>query len=111
MEKRLGKLESVKFGIGGYQDAMIGLHVTIDMEGSGVADTKGAWDCNKITWSEQSKWTEEDRSKQYDKIMRYVSDLLHTARVNTVDQLKGALVEATFEGMTLKEWRILNEVL
>jgi len=29
MEKKLGKIENVKFGIGGYQDAMIGLHVTL----------------------------------------------------------------------------------
>ena len=111
MEKILGKLESVKFGIGGYQDAMIGLHVTIDMKGSGVTYTKSAWDCNKVTWDEYCKWTEEDRSKQYDEIMRYLSDLLHKAKVNTVDQLRGIPVEATFEGMTLKEWRILDEVL
>ncbi|MCP4336402.1 MAG: hypothetical protein GY679_00960 [Mycoplasma sp.] len=110
MGKRLGKLASVKFGIGGYQDDMLGLHVTIDMKGSYV-QTKSAWDCNKITWSERCKWTEDDRSKQYDEIMRYVSDLLHTAKVDTVDQLKGIPIEATFEGMILKEWRILDEVL
>ena len=63
-------------------------------------------------WYEHEIWNpEEDRSKQYDEIMRYVSDLLHTAKVDTVDQLKGIPVEATFEGMTLKEWRILDEVL
>jgi hypothetical protein len=29
MEKRLGKIEDVKFGLGGYQGAMIGIHVTL----------------------------------------------------------------------------------
>ena len=33
MEKKLGKIENVKFGIGGYQDAMIGLHVTLGNNG------------------------------------------------------------------------------
>ena len=111
MEKKLGKIETVRFGIGGYQDACIGLHVSLSMQSSGVADSKSAWDANKIKHSEHCKWTEEDRSKQYDEIMRYLSDLLHKAKVNTVDQLKGIPVEATFEGVTFKEWRILDEVL
>jgi len=110
-EKRLGKLGDVKFGLGGYQDSMIGLHVAIDMKGSGVGDSKSAWDCNRVVWNERCKWTEENRSEQYDEIMRYLSDLLYAAKVDTIDQLKGIPVEVTFEGTLLKEWRVLEEVI
>ena len=37
MEKRLGKIESVSFGLGGYQGAMLGIHVTLGASGWGVA--------------------------------------------------------------------------
>lgn len=111
MKKQLGKIESVRFGIGGYQDAMIGIHVTLAFQGSGCGDSRCAWDANKLSHSEHCKWTEEDRSKQYDEIMRYVSDLLHKSKVDSVGKLKGIPIEATFDGMTLKEWRILEEVL
>lgn len=109
--KELGKIGSVKFGIGGYQDCMIGLHVSLEGAGWGVSDTKSAWDSNLIEHTEHCKWTEADRSAQYDGIVRYVSDLLRAAKVSSVDALKGKPVEVTFEGMTLKSWRILTEVL
>ena len=111
METKLGKIESVKFGLGGYQEAMLGLHITISGQGWGVGDTKSAWDAETIKHSEYCKWTEEGRSRQYDEIMRYVSKLLKQAKIQTIDELKGVPVEAVFENMTLKEWRILQEVL
>ena len=39
MEKRLGKIEEVHFGLGGYQGAMLGLHVTLGDGGWGVGDS------------------------------------------------------------------------
>lgn len=111
METRLGKISKVTFGLGGYQDACIGLHVTLEGAGWGVGTSKDAWDANQIKWSEHCKWTETDRSKQYDEIVRYVSDLLHAAKVEDVESLRGKPVEATFDGMVLSSWRILSEVL
>lgn len=111
MEKKLGKIENVKFGIGGYQDAMIGLHVTLGNNGWGVGSSRSAWDAETIKWSEHCKWTEADRDKQYAELLRYVSKLLKDAKVDSVDKLKGIPVEATFDGNTLKEWRILTDVL
>ena len=111
MEKRLGKIQDVKFGIGGYQDSMIGLHVTLGSNGWGVGDSKSAWDAERIECSKYCNWTEEDRDKNYSEIMRYVSKLLGEAKVNSIDKLKGIPVEVTFDGMGLKEWRILTEVL
>jgi len=43
--------------------------------------------------------------------MRFVSKLLKEAKVDNVDKLKGIPVEVTFDGMMLKEWRVLTEVL
>lgn len=111
MEKKLGKIESVTFGHGGYQDAMIGLNVTLSNGGWGVGDSKCAWDAEMIKWDKNCEWTEADRDKQYAEIMRYLSKLLKDAKVNSVDKLKGIPVEVTFEGNMLKEWRILTEVI
>ena len=48
MEKRLGKIESVHFGLGGYQGAMLGLHVTLGTDGWGVGDSRANWDAEQI---------------------------------------------------------------
>lgn len=111
MSTRLGKIESVSFGHGGYQDACLGLNVTLGGEGWGVGSNMTAWDAHMVKHSESSEWTEADRDRQYSEIMRYVSDLLAQAKVSSVDKLKGKPVEATFDGNMLKSWRILTEVL
>lgn len=111
METKLGKLKNVKFGLCGYQEACLGISVSIEGQGWGVGDCKSTWDANLIECTEHCKWTEEDRSKGYDETMRYVSDLLAAAKVDSVEKLNGIPVEATFEGMTLKSWRVLTEVI
>lgn len=111
MRTELGKIEKVSFGLGGYQDACIGLNVTLSGNGWGVGSDRTAWDANKIKRTERCEWTEADRDQQYAEILRYVSDLLAAAKIDSVDQLRGKPIEATFDGMTLKEWRILTEVL
>lgn len=77
----------------------------------GVGDFKGGWDAELIKHSEYSKWSEEDRDKSYSDTMRFLSKLLKEAKVGSVDKLKGVPVECSFDGMMLKEWRILTEVL
>lgn len=111
MRTELGKIEKVSFGLGGYQDACIGLTVTLSGKGWGVSNGKTAWDANLIKHTERCEWTEADRDAQYAEIMRHVSDLLAAAKVDSVDQLRGKPIEATFDGMILKEWRILTEVM
>jgi len=111
MEKRLGKLENVKFGLGGYQDACLGLTVGITGEGWGVSDNKSEWDANMIECSDHCSWTEDDRNKGYADVMRFVSDLLSDAKVSSIDRLNGKPVEVTFDGNVLSHWRILTEVI
>jgi hypothetical protein len=111
MEKKLGKIERVSFGHGGYQESMLGLSVTLSGGGWGVNDFKGNWDAELVKHTEHTKWTEEERSKSYDETMRFLSKLLKEAKVSNVDKLKGVPVECTFDGTLLREWRILTEVL
>lgn len=111
MEKKLGKIERVQFGHGGYQECMLGLSVTLSDGSWSVQDFTGNWDAERIKHTEHTQWTEEDRNKGYSDTMRFLSKLLKEAKVNGVDRLKGIPVECTFDGNMLKEWRILTEVL
>ncbi len=112
MRKEIGKIKSVSFGYGGYQDAMFGLSVTLgsDKECWGVGDFNGAWSIStKVT--ERTKWTEADRREQFADTMVFVNELLIKAKIKNVNELNGIPVEVTFDGNTLKEWRILEEVI
>ena len=112
MNKELGKIKSVRFGIGGYQDAQIGVFFSLQIgHSSGVSDNRSGWDSNIIKCDERSQWTEVDRSETYNKIVRYVSDLLAAAKVDSIDDLVNIPIELTMDNMTLKSWRILTEVL
>ena len=108
----IGKIENIRFGMGGYQDAQLGLTVTLGSKKScwGVQDFKGFWNY-EVTASEHSKWTEVDRDLEWVNLMKFVGELLSKAKKTSVEDLRGVPVEATFEGMTLKSWRILEEVL
>ena len=111
METKLGKIERVSFGHGGYQDACIGLSVTLGNGSWGVSDFKGTWDPETIKVTEHTKWSEETRTENFGELVRFVSKLLKEAKVDSVDKLKGIPVEVTFDGNLLKEWRVLTEVL
>jgi hypothetical protein len=111
MEKKLGKIKSVTFGIGGYQDCQLGIHFTLGSESWGVRDSRSVWDPERIECKEYTQWTEEERTKQLNDIMRYVSSLLKDAKVSNVNDLKDVPVEIEMEGPLLSSWRILTEVL
>lgn len=111
IEKYLGKIDSVQFGRGGYQDAMFGIQLSFSFDGSGISDFKGTWDPATMECSEYAKWSELDRDEHLAKMCRFVSQLLADAKVDDVTKLKGKPVEVTLESNTLKSWRILTEVL
>lgn len=111
-EKYLGKITEISFGLGGYQDAQLGLSVTLEGQGVGTHTFIGTWDYNIIkSPSVSAKWTEADRTELMVDLLRKISDLLKKAKVRDINQLKGKPVEMTFESNILKEWRILEEVL
>ena len=111
METLIGKIESVSFGLGGYQDAQLGIGFTLSGKGWGVCDFRGYWDQKMIAQSANCKWSEADRDKEYAETMRYVSKLLSDAKRDTVDRLKGKPIEANFDRNVLKSWRILTEAI
>lgn len=108
MEIKLGKIQNVKFGFGGYQDAMIGISFTLEGSGWGVCDFWGQW---SIERSKNAQWTEEDRLRDIGKTGMRIAELLKKSKVQSIDKLKDKPIEVTFENMTLKSWRILEEVL
>lgn len=111
-EKMLGKISSVHFGIGGYQDCQIGLTLSLECKSTGcTAFVDGGWSPSNIEWDKNCKWTEADRTISLASMMRKVDQLLHQAKVTDVYELKNKPVEVTFEGNILKNWRILEEVL
>jgi len=111
MRKELGKISDVYFGLGGYQDACIGINLSFTTGNSGVSASKTAWDAELIKHSEHCEWSEESRNAEYAEIVRFISKLLADAKVIKVADLLNVPVEITVENNTLKDWRILTEVL
>lgn len=105
--KILGRIEKASFGCGGYQNAMIGLSLTLASPGSVWDDFWGTFppkpgDENKDTAALMVLGT----------CCLRLSDILTKAKVTSVDNLVGVPVEITLNGRnTLKSWRVLEEVL
>lgn len=112
--KKIGKILSVSFGFGGYQDAMLGLSVEMGSENGGgnwsVNDFRGGWGPH-IVPNEITKWTESGRSERYATVVRFIGDLLTQAKKNKLSDLKGVPVEVELNSNTLKSWRILTEAI
>jgi len=110
-KKELGKIEKVYFGYGGYQDAQFGLTVELSFGGCGSFDfISGGWG-ETVQVDQYTKWTEKDRQIQRAEMVKKVNKLLQDAKVKTIDELKGKPIEVINEGLKLKSWRILTEVL
>jgi hypothetical protein len=110
----LGKIKSVRFGIGGYNDIQFGLDLQFGsdgVDGWGVGNFYGFLDYTRVEHDENCKWTEDERNAQCIKTMKYISKILNDAKVNNITDLKGIPVEVTFEKNMIKDWRVLTEVL
>jgi hypothetical protein len=103
--KHLGKIAQVSFGV---IEGQLGLHVNLTGPFGGVNHSYAFW---AIERSSYTKWTEADRTKHYDEIVRTAVSLLNEAKVRTVDELKNKPVEVTIDDGLIKSWRILTEVL
>ena len=111
-EKRIGKITKISVGFGGYQDAMLGLSVTLEStrDSWGVGDFKGFWGPD-IKHTPSTKWTEAERRNAHADTMLFIGSLLKDANVATVEGLVGIPVEVEFGGNMLKSWRILTEAI
>lgn len=104
----LGKITRAEFGFGGYQDAQFGFSVTLEGKGWGVNDFIGDW---SIERTDRCQWTEQDRQKNIFNAAWCLKKTLEDAKKRHVSELKGTPIEVTLDGMTLKSWRVLTEVL
>lgn len=113
-EKRIGKITAVSFGVGGYQDAAFGLSLTFESKrGAWGVGTfiNGGWCPGRIDPDKHCKWTEEDRRKTMADMCYKIAETLNAANATDVAHLVGKPVEVTFDGNTLKDWRILTEAI
>ena len=108
MRKELGKIENCRFGFGGYQDACLGISFTLSGKGWAVGDFWGTWAHDP---DEYTKWTVDDQSKTFAETVRKIGALLRAAGKDDIAKLKGVPVEVIFENDTLKDWRVLTEVI
>lgn len=106
--KMLGKISSVRFGYGGYQDAQFGLSLQFSGDGWGCGTFRGAWGGKR---SSSAKWTEEDRIKSWGEMVQYIEQLLSDSNKKELSELKGVPVEVSFVGNTFESFRILKEVI
>jgi hypothetical protein len=112
VEIYLGKIESVIFGNGGYDNGQMGVSFTLAFEGRGVQSfICGAWDPATMPRSDYAQWTEADRDAGLASMCRRISQIMADAKVGDLALLKGKPVEVSIENNSLKSWRILKEVL
>jgi hypothetical protein len=108
MDKKLGKITKVSYGLGGYQDVQMGISFSLEADGWGVSDFWGFWADDP---SDGAKWTKGEQITYWGNTTERIVKLLYAAKVKHVDQLKGIPVEVVFERNVLQSWRILEEVL
>jgi len=112
LTKHLGRIDHVHFGLGGYQESMLGLHICFSFDhSSGICATKSTWDYATINHTQNCKWTEQSRMDKYADIMRFISNTLNLAKVRSIGDLRNIPVEVRLDGNNLYDWRILTEVL
>lgn len=109
-DRKIGKIKSVIFGYGGYDDAMLGISFELvsDKESWGVGDFKGTWN---FPPDKNAEWTVGSQTKLWGEMVRWIGELLRDANVKDVQKLVGKPVEVTFESNTLKSWRLLTEAI
>lgn len=106
---QLGKIQKVRFGNGGYQDAMLGISFTLGGDGWGVGDFWGFWGMERST---HAKWTEAERVAFFGDMVMRIGKLLTDAKVDSIDKLDGIPVRVHWKNFNqLERWEVLKEVL
>ena len=96
--KRLGKIKSAVFGMGGYQDAMLGVTFVLGGEDWGCGDFWGAF--------------YKDVNTNFGKLGLRLWELLRAAKKESIADLADVPIELEFDdGERLISWRVLTEVV
>jgi hypothetical protein len=108
MKKELGKITHVSFGLGGYQECMLGLSLSFEGKGFGTSTyISGGW----YEYPENAKYSREELNKARVDMCDTILSTLKKAKVEDINALKGIPVELTFDSSRLVDWRVLEEVL
>jgi len=99
VKKEIGKILSIDFGFGGYQDAMLGFSV--------VLGRSSGWQ----TLDFRGFFGRPDAAELFSEIAQWAGKLLTDAEKKKLSSLVGVPVEVTFDGNALHSWRILTEAL
>lgn len=105
-EKRLGKIDSVKFGFVPDYPFLFGLILSFKL-----GNRSGIGCSYTVNISDACKWSPDERSKGIEKTIDKIVEIMKDAQVNYVTQLQDVPVEVTIENNTFKDFRILTEVL
>jgi len=108
IKKELGKIKRATYGFGGYQEAQFGISFTFGGEWGGVGTFWGEW---ADPPPDGAEWTVEDQDIKFANTTRKIIKIMQEAKVTNVTKLVGTPVEVVFDGNTLKDWRVLTEVL
>jgi len=109
LRKELGKISSVSYGYGGYQDAQFGWWFTFSTGPcSRVGTGKGFWTSEPDNHTE---WSKEDQVRLHGETTMELIEIMKKAKVTEIHQLDGIPVELEFDVNELKNWRVLEEVL
>lgn len=108
MEKKLGKINKVKFGHVGYQECQMGLSLEFKIGTHGAVGS-GVYGGFASTPSDSG---DMDKTKEaHAKMVLGVAKIMSESNVDDIMDLIDLPVELTFDGNVLKDWRILTEVL
>ena len=107
LTRHKGIISSIYFGLGGYKDSMLGLHICFEFDGAGFICTSDcAWDYHTVQHTDTCKWTEQARMDKYARINCSISDLLAEAKVRSINSLRNEEVTLTMDGLTLHNWEL-----
>ena len=108
VEKKLGKISKVEYGIDPDYGMMMGLRLEFKFPDGGVGDGLKYLNC---MLTEDDPLREDKRLKTLWMNTEFIYILLKEAKVKSVSQLKNMPVEVTLENHVFKDFRILTEVL
>jgi hypothetical protein len=116
--KELGKVRSVHFGYGGYQDVQVVFRIEIGGKDWGSClEYEGGWghvsEGELLKPNSSYKWSHADRVKGIGEAAWKAFELVREAGVKSFKDLVDIPIEATFDGPfgKLKSVRVLKEVL
>lgn len=108
IEKVLGKITEVEFGLCSDRPFLMGIHFSFSLgNGGGVGDGYKY----TINMSEECRWNQIERSDAIVKSIERIQNWLKDAKVHNVSQLLNKPVEVSLKHDCFYDFRILTEVL